>query len=161
MPGVTVPASVLIVRSGEEWCAFDASRVIETFRPLPVQAVTGAPPFVLGLARIRGSAVPVVDLAQVMEQGEDLPPSRFVSLRVEGRCVAVAVQEVLGVRALGSESWERLPPLLNQNHGAARAIGKLDAAFFLVLESARLMPGGAGTMGAEDAAGHASREAAR
>jgi purine-binding chemotaxis protein CheW len=121
--------------------------------------MAGAPAFILGLARIRGAAVPVVDLARVLEyggSGDDshlertlIPASRFVSLRVEGRCVALAVQEVLGVRTPDASRWETLPPLLAQSQSAAQAIGTLDSAFFLVLESARLIPEDSGDIAGE------------
>lgn len=44
--------------------------VRETMRPLPVEPLMGAPPFVLGLATIRGFPTPVVDVGRLLGPSE-------------------------------------------------------------------------------------------
>ena len=69
------------------------------------------------------------------------PPQRFVTLRLGRRCVALAVDAVIGVRRLEPGALGDLPPLLA--HAAADTvdgIGTLDAELLLALRAARLVP---------------------
>jgi purine-binding chemotaxis protein CheW len=140
MPG---PIQILIVRSGSRRCALMASDVIETMRPLPTRPVGEAPPFVRGIAVIRGLPVPVVDLARLLGDGEARGngSSRYVSLRVKERRVALAVDEVIGLRNLDLSAMENLPPLLHEGaDGPVAAMGTLDLQLLLLLRAARLIP---------------------
>jgi len=114
--------------------------VVETMRPLPGEPLAGAPRFVRGISVIRGAPVPVVDAASLLGIG-DSHAARLVTLRVGDRRVAVAVDAVLGIRALPPESLQELPPLLREaGSGVVEAIGVLDAELLLVLQSVRLVP---------------------
>jgi purine-binding chemotaxis protein CheW len=141
------PIHVLIVRSGSRHCALVSSDVIETMRPLPTRPMGGAPAFVRGLAVIRGAPVPVVELAGLLQgaegesHGSERRESRYVSLRVKERVVALAVDEVIGLRKLDSSALEELPPLLQEGAGGAvSAMGMLDMQLLLLLRAARLIP---------------------
>jgi purine-binding chemotaxis protein CheW len=132
-------------------CALPLAHVVETMRPLPVEAMAGGPPCVLGLAIIRGAPVPVVDIARLLgeqvsrpEEETWLPPSaRFVTVVVAGRGVALAVDGVVGVRTLALDSLRDLPPLLRDAEvDVVGSIGTLDSQLLLVLRSARLLPQG-------------------
>ena len=136
---------VLIVRTGNRRCAFRASHVIEIMRPLPMEPFANAPGFVLGLALIRGVPVPVIDLAGLLGGGKSESAgaggiSRFVSLRADKRCVALAVDEVIDLRTLEASRLEDLPPLLADGSGALDAIGVLDSQLLLLLGTARMIP---------------------
>jgi purine-binding chemotaxis protein CheW len=110
-------------------------------RPLPAAPFPGAPPFVLGIARIRGAAVPVVDLGALLGSLEPSQATRFLTLRVDDRRVALAVECVLGIRQLPPEMLSELPPLLaNADQEAVTAIGTLDAELLLSLETTRIVP---------------------
>lgn len=118
--------------------------VIETMRPLAIEPIAGAPAFVMGLSIIRGAPVPVIDLGGLLggasAGGSPAAPGRLVTLRVDGRCVALAVEAVLGVRALPA-SLEEPPPLLREAaDDAIESIGVLDAELLLVLRAAQLVP---------------------
>ena len=130
----------LICRVQTRLCALPLEHVVETLRPLPVEPVAGAPPFVLGLAVIRGAPLPVVDSARLLG-ADDARAGRFVTVNAGNRRVALAVDCVLGVRAVAPESLHALPPLLHQaDTDVIAAIGLLDAELLLVLRSARLLP---------------------
>jgi purine-binding chemotaxis protein CheW len=107
-------------------------------RVQPVAAVDGAPEFVLGLAVIRGGPLPVVDLQRLLT-GEPGAATRFVTLRVSERYVALAVPEVLGTRVVDSESLGATPPLLEDCPSVRRSLGALDGRLFEILESARII----------------------
>jgi purine-binding chemotaxis protein CheW len=130
----------LVCRVEDRLCALPLAHVRETMRPLAVESIPGAPTAVAGLAIIRGVPVPVVDLASMLV-GRTSHPTRFVTLDVSGRQVAVAVDAVIGVRAIASEALEELPPLVRDAASdTVAAVGTLDAQFLVVLRSARLLP---------------------
>jgi len=117
------------------------SHVVETMRPLPVQPRAGMPPFVRGLSVIRGASIPVVDLGALLGLPAAAQPTRFVSLRAGERRIALAVEEVIGVRALASVSLETLPPLLQRARPRViDLVGRLDASLLIVLQDSRFVP---------------------
>jgi purine-binding chemotaxis protein CheW len=131
----------LLIESGGHACALPLANVRETMRPLPIEALANAPEFVLGLAVIRGASVPVVDLAAVLGgggRGRDF--GRFLTLSVDGRVVALAVDAVRGVGELDPETFEKLPPLLGEASGPLSALTLHDAELLLVLRAGRLFP---------------------
>jgi len=149
--GVSLPADApvddrhaelsLICRVQAWRCAIALAEVVETLRPLPVEAVAGAPFFMRGLALVRGLALPVIDAARLLDGVEAAsPPRRFVVLRTGDRRVVLAVDEVLGVRAVPKDALHPLPPLLDEaGRDAVACIGRLDAGLLLVLNNARLL----------------------
>lgn len=109
-------------------------------RPLPITPIAGLPACIPGLAVVRGSAVPVVDAALLL-RGEGSRPGRFVTVKVDGRRIALAVDAVIGIRAVSSDALDALPGLFDGSSlDAASAIGTLDSELMLVLRSARLVP---------------------
>ncbi len=105
-----------------------------------LQRSKGAAPFILGLAVIRGTPVPVVDSALLLGSPHS-NPGRFVTLKTGERSVALAVDQVIGVRHIPNESFQNLPPLLLQRDSEAIAtIGMLDMELLLVLSAAVFVP---------------------
>jgi purine-binding chemotaxis protein CheW len=134
-------ARSLVCRVRTRLCALLLDDVVETMRPLPIEALPGAPSFVCGLSMIRGVPVPVVDAGALLEAPDPPQPTRFVSVKAGHRHVALAVEEVLGVRDLPVASLRDLPPLLEEaGAGVVSAVATLDSAFFVVLRAARLVP---------------------
>lgn len=129
----------LLCRVNESVCALPLEHVVEVMRPLPVEALNGAPPFVAGLARIRGMAVPVLDLGRLITGADVQAVTRFVTVRSEGRVVALEVDDVLGIAPL-SGALSELPPLFHDDDGPIAALGDRDRALLLVLSTARLVP---------------------
>lgn len=129
----------VVCRVGSCLCALPVAHVDETMRPLPVEPLAGTHPFILGVAIIRGVPTPVVDAGLLLGAGAVPSPKRFVALRVAERRVALAVDAVVGVRALPADSLAALPPLL-QDAGTVSAIGTLDSGLLLVLRGGRIVP---------------------
>ena len=131
---------VLIVQVQAGSCALPLMHVTETMRPLPIESIACALPFVRGISIIRGAPTPVVDLG-VLLGTSDGAPGRFVTLRLGGRQVALSVNAVEGIRALDALTLQRLPPLL---HGVSQeiieAIGTLDEQMLIVLRSGWQLP---------------------
>jgi purine-binding chemotaxis protein CheW len=135
------PASnlTLLMRAGALRCAVPASEVIEVMRSLPAQPVEDAPAFVCGLAVIRGEAVPVVDLRILLSTSRDSPAARWVTVRTGRRRVALAADEVFGLRELPSVG--ELPPLLRDVQGqAVEALSVLDADLLTLLKVSGIVP---------------------
>lgn len=132
----------LLVRVPGALCAIPLAQVIETMRPLPIEPLASQSDFILGAARIRGEAVPVVGLTALFQGDHSCEPStRFVTLRVGQRCVALAVHSVVGIADLSDQVFDELPPLLtNVGTEPIRTLGTLDAQFLVVLDMARLVP---------------------
>lgn len=127
-------------RVGDRLCAIPLADVVETMRPLPVEAVAGAPNYVPGVAIIRGEALPVIDVGALLGAGGSRA-GRFVTLRVADRRVALAVDDVVGVRALPSAALGRLPPLLRSaGAGAVSSMSALDSELLVRLDGAHVVP---------------------
>jgi purine-binding chemotaxis protein CheW len=121
-------------------CAIPLLHVSETMRPLPIEPLAGVPTFVLGIAIIRGAATPVVDTGKLIG-GRQLRATRFVTIKMGERYVALAVDSVLGIRSLSRASLAGVPPLLGVSSAdSIVAMGSLDAELLLVLEATRVVP---------------------
>jgi purine-binding chemotaxis protein CheW len=126
---------------GSRACAIPIEHVRETMRPLAIERLPNVPASVLGVSVVRGSPVPVVAAALLLGVAATTPPKRFVSLTVADRHVALAVDEVVGVRVMNASAWTALPPLLQgADDDAVGALALLDGALLVVLESSRLVP---------------------
>jgi purine-binding chemotaxis protein CheW len=121
-------------------CTLPIVHVIETMRPLPIEPFAGAPRCVSGVALIRGEALPVVDLAEVLG-AKSLQVTRFVTLNLGTRRAALAVDAVIGVRTMLRTRLSALPPLLGSaNADAVVAIGRLDSQLMRALSAMHLLP---------------------
>ena len=138
----------MLTRLGARLCAVPLAHAVETMRLLPTTPLADAPPFVRGLAVIRGLPVPVLDLGPLV--GE--PPgaaARLLLVRVDGerdraeagaRYVALAVDEVLGVVTLDGAALAETPPLAQAGQATLlQSVGALDAQLLLVLRASRLV----------------------
>ncbi len=132
--------SHLLCRSKGYACALPLTHVRETMRALPLQAVPDMPPFVLGVSVIRGQVVPVVDLAALLGAAAATTTTRYVTLDLGQRQVALAVEEVVGVRSLPASAMADVAPLLHASEaGMVAALGTLDAKLLLVLQASQLL----------------------
>jgi purine-binding chemotaxis protein CheW len=136
--------SLLTMQAGAHVVGVPAAQVRETMRPLPLEPLTGAPPYVLGLAVIRGKATPVIDVAALLSGEPAAPPlhaGRFVTLRVAVRAIALSVDAIIALQAPGRAAFEALPPLWRGSRPPAVAeLATVDRELLLVLETARLLP---------------------
>jgi len=131
----------LVCRVRNRLCALPLAQVVETMRPLPIEPLAAMIPFVRGLSIIRGAPVVVVDAGALLGSSDQAMPTRFVAVRAGERSVALAVEDVLGVRDLARSEMTELPPLLRDaSDELVAAVGTLDAALMVVLRTARLLP---------------------
>jgi purine-binding chemotaxis protein CheW len=131
----------LVVEVGARACAFPLLHAIETMRPLPVEPLAGMPPFVLGLSIVRGAPMPVVYLGRLLGAGDTNVISRFVTLRLGDRTLALAVSAVSGVRELDLGTLEKLPRILgSESADIIQSIGCLDTELVVILQTMRVLP---------------------
>jgi purine-binding chemotaxis protein CheW len=147
MTGAEENDRFLLCRIGSRIGALALKDVRETMRPLPIEPLTGMPPFMLGLAIVRGFPAPIIDAVRLLKPVASLPtpmvpPSaRFVSLKLGERTAVLAVDAVLDIRPLEAGILADIPPLLREAGAEQMAvIGALDTQLLFVLEAARLVP---------------------
>lgn len=134
----TIP--YMLFRIQNRLCGIPLAHVVETMRPLPVEAIAGAPAMVKGAAVIRGAPLPVVDLATLWED-ESEPPRRFITIKAGERQLALAVTSVEGLHYLPEEVIGDVPPLLSgARANAVDAIGTLDNELLMILNSSHIIP---------------------
>jgi len=115
--------------------------VLEVMRPLPIQPVRDASPFVLGLARVRGAPLPVVCLARLLGHPPPEAHGRFLTVRAGAGLVVLAVDAVVGVNQPASADHGSLPPLLRGvRPDVVTGFAALDAGFLLFLDTGRMLP---------------------
>jgi purine-binding chemotaxis protein CheW len=141
-PPAEAPAgnSSLVFRAGPLLCALRLDEVIETMRPLHTHPLAGTPAFVTGICIMRGIPTLVVDVARLLG-GVTAEASRFVAVRTERGPAAFATGDILGVRTVNADPAEHNTALLGD--APARliaAVGTIDAAPVLLLQSMRLVP---------------------
>jgi len=130
---------VLLFRLAGLTCAVPARHVVETMRPLPVLPIDEMPPFVQGVATIRGTPTPVLSPVPLLGRPAP-PPARFVTLRGGSRTAALPVDEVLGVANFDTAQLDRRPSLLaSAAPHLVTGLAMKDGALHLVLDATRLV----------------------
>ena len=128
----------LVFRAGAHLAALAVEQVTEVMRPLPVEAVAGAPPYVRGICVLRGRPVPVVDLALLLggERPVEREP-RFVGVRTGAQPAAVAVDSVVGVRDLPLDLMHDLSSVAG---ASCSSVGTIGGEPLLLLSAGRVVP---------------------
>ncbi len=135
-------AQLLLCRVGSKICGIPLEHVIETMRPASLEALADMSELTLGVAMIRGRPTPIIDGRRLLGCDASQPPKRFVTLELERqRTVALAVDDVLDVRAIDAAALEPLPAILRGEGASSLAsLGALDRELLVVLERAQLLP---------------------
>ncbi len=132
---------ILVLRARRVVGGIPLASLAEIMRPLAAHPVPGSAPYLRGVSIIRGHPVPVVDLGGFLGAEGEAKPTRLVVVRAGDRSVALAVEEVLGIRDIEGSRLEALPPLLRDARPDVLAsAGVLDGQFMLVLQAARCIP---------------------
>ena len=139
-PQTDVRSSMLLMQASQLRCALPITDVVEVMRPLPVSPMPGVPPFVRGVAVIRGLSVPVVDLGMLLGAVAPAAAGRWVVLRLGERRVALAVEAVRGVVRLEGSMLASAPPLLRDARAEfIETMGVMDQQLYLTLNSGRIL----------------------
>jgi chemotaxis signal transduction protein len=91
---------------------------------------------------VRGEPVAVIDLATLLHCDQSSSASgRFVTIHVEGRRFALAVDRVVGLAEIPPALLGELPSLLhNAETGLIELLGTRDAQLLFVLLAAQIIP---------------------
>ena len=111
-------------------------------RPLPIEAIPGAPPFVLGASIIRGMPTPVIELG-ILLSGDRLKASlRMILLKTpDNRRLGLMVTDVMGLRPSDTLSLATAPPLLaGADASMISGLGRLDESLLTVLQLGSVVP---------------------
>lgn len=128
---------LLLCRAHTRLCGLPLQNVVETCRPLPLEPVLSAPSFVIGVAVIRGQPLPVVDVAMLLGDRQEV--TRFVTVRLGQRQVALAFASVEGVGD-GPAAPAGLPPLLTgAQRDAISSLEMLDGELLVLLNAVTLL----------------------
>ena len=130
------PALALVFRAGSLLCALRLDDVIETMRPLPTRPLAGTPPYVRGIAIMRGVPTPVLDVAWLLA-GEVAESARFIAVRTEHGPVAFATGPVLGIRPTPPAGPAAYPGVSSR---LVAGVGMSGAEPVLLLQSLRVIP---------------------
>jgi len=135
--------SWLLCRAGSHLCALPLTLLAEVMRLPPVEPLAEAPPFMSGIAVIRGAPVAVLDLGRLLGQARTAP-TRLVTAQIGdqagGRVLGIAVAEVIGVRRAGQLGPRTAVPLLREAaQESVSAIGALDSEALLFLGNLHLL----------------------
>jgi purine-binding chemotaxis protein CheW len=135
---LTVGGQALVFRAGPHLAAIGLEHVTEVLRPLPVEALAGVPPYVRGVCVLRGSPVPVVDLATLLGDGNgNSGTHRFVGVRTGTQHAALAVGPVTGIRDLPLDLLYDLSSVAGPVCGSVGTAGREP---LLLLSVARVVP---------------------
>ena len=90
---------VVVVRIAGRLLGLPVEHVVETMRPLAIEPLAaGEPAYVLGVARVRGEPIRVIDAARLFGAASREAPQRFVIVRVGDTRLALQVDVVIDIR---------------------------------------------------------------
>ena len=125
---ITQSSRWLRVMVGRDSYALELLRVQEVVRVVPIVAMRGAKPSVLGVMNLRGRIVPVFDLGLWLGTGqvEAGEQSRIVVVERDDELVGVLVSAVEDVVTLGRDRIE--PPVQGSAPGVILGVARVGAA---------------------------------
>ncbi len=122
---------------GEELYGIDIHAIREIDRMQPVTRLPRSLPFIEGVINLRGTVIPVIDMAKRF----GVPPveagrrTRIIIVRISGRSVGLAVGGVTGVLQLKESSIDPAPPLafpVDRRH--VEAVGRIEEGLIILLD---------------------------
>ncbi len=133
---------ILVMEAGASRFGLSLESVVEIMRPLPLETIPRSPAYTLGMAIVRGTALPVIALKALLSGDGPDCGSRFVVVAVGvGRKAVLAVDAVAGVRDLPAGVLAALPPIMGPDASeSVRAVAAHDRELLVLLEAARLVP---------------------
>ena len=101
-------------RLGQERYAFPSAEVREVFQLTEITPLPSLPPFVMGVANVRGRILSVIDIRRLLEFTETgmTNLNRAIILNSKAMEVAVLADEIVGVYVSDANKWQRSMPTL-------------------------------------------------
>ncbi len=126
---------------GSRVCAFRIGEVSLAMRTPVTTALPATPPFVLGVAVVRGSLTVILDGHRLLGENDE-PGQRMLVLTSGGRNFGLTVDSISGVAEIEESDPEKeLVPLMPHitSEWIERLV-KVDASFAAVLAAGRIVP---------------------
>jgi purine-binding chemotaxis protein CheW len=126
-------------RLGQERYAFPSSEVREVFPLTELTMLPSLPPFVLGVANVRGRILSVIDIRRLLDFGDTGLTNlhRAIILYGNGMELAVLADEIVGVHASDADKWQRsLPTLSGRREEYLKGVTREQV---VVLDAAKLL----------------------
>lgn len=126
-------------RLGQEHYAFLSPEVREVFPLTEITTLPSLPPFVLGVANVRGRILSVIDIRRLLDFGDAglTNLNRAIILHGNGMELAVLADDIVGVYASDADKWQlSLPTLSGRREEFLMGVTKEQV---VVLDAAKLL----------------------
>ena len=142
-----VPSRFCLVKFGDERLAVDLSHVSEVFEIDLITSVPGMPPVLIGVANLRGTIVPIVDLHPSLGLPRVAEPHYAIVIRRGEQHVGVLIDEVPEIQTIefeialerpSNEIKRQRPFVSGVLNVLGRPIGMVDVARLLMLVEGRV-----------------------
>ena len=137
-----LPSRVCILTFGSERLAITLSQVRGIFKLDSITSVPGMPPTLVGVANLRGTILPILDLHPWFGLPSVATPNYAVVVRHEAMHVGILVDDLPEIRAIGlgevlepmsGEAMSQRPFLSGVLHTVGLAIGVIDVSRLLAM----------------------------
>ena len=105
-------AEVVVMEAGSSTFGVPSTELRVVVAATPITPLPGLPPFMLGVAHVRGELLSVIDLTELRGVGRIGHAPLFAVVEVEARALAISVSSVLGFRTIHASELE--PSLLHE-----------------------------------------------
>ena len=129
---------LVVFRISDEEFGVEISQVREIVRLVPITPIPRAPEFIKGVVNLRGSILPVIDLAQRLNLKAigHSDKTRVVVVELEDSAVGMIVDEVTEVLRLAEKNIEQTPELISTEikHEYLVGVGKLEQRLLILID---------------------------
>jgi len=129
-------------RVARETYGLSISQIGEIAMQLKTTPVPRTASFVLGIANVRGTVIPVLDLAERLQLQPSTPDrdARVLIVRHEGEQYGLAVDQVVGVVSIAPEDLEEAPGAIGSTRGEfIQSLARRDGELVIVLDLSMLL----------------------
>lgn len=131
---------LLLFRCGGQVLAVDSGAVREILAAGQATRIPGAPPAIRGLVNVRGTLVPVVDMAEAVGLGQSNGTAgTLVIVERHAKPVALAVDEVLDLVTVQASALDDRASLPGVRPDLVRAVGSAGGHSFVQLATDALL----------------------
>lgn len=137
---------LIVFRLGEEEYGLHIEQVKEVTLTPDVARMPKTPPFVKGIANLRGDIIAIIDLEerfQLRPAGEALPASTYtLAIEAKDYTIGIVVREVPQPLSVPASIIEKAPEFiqdLNINDKYIEGIAKIDGRIIIVLDMLKLL----------------------
>ena len=130
-------------RIGEQEYCVDIMAVREIRGWTPATMLPHAPPFVQGVINLRGTVLPIVDLAARLGLGKAEPTARHVTIvvQVETQVVGLLVDAVSDILTVGSEEIRPTPDVASETTKKfVKGVFAVDERMISLIELTEVLP---------------------